>query len=128
MNVYANYSFQKTPEILNNNDGPDFPVTEIIFPPKHRFNAGVGFNSRRYIGSFSVNYQSEAFWSDVLDARFFGPTDSFTMLNGSFGVKWMDGRITTTVKVNNIANEQIQQHIFGDILKRSVNFEAKFDF
>jgi iron complex outermembrane receptor protein len=128
VNVYANYSFQKTPEILNNNDGPDFPVTEIIFPPKHRFNAGVGFNSRRYIGSFSVNYQSEAFWSDVLDARFFGPTDSFTMLNGSFGVKWMDGRITTTVKVNNIANEQIQQHIFGDILKRSVNFEAKFDF
>jgi hypothetical protein len=30
------------------------------------------------------------------------------------------------VKVNNIFNVDIQQHVFGDIIKRSVIFEARF--
>jgi outer membrane receptor for ferric coprogen and ferric-rhodotorulic acid len=126
--VYANYSYQHTPEILDNNDGPDYPLSEVIFPPKHRFNAGANFNTRQYLASVSVNYQSEAFWTDVLDARFFGPTDAFTQVNAAFGYKWMDGRLTTTVKVNNLFNREIQQHVFGDILKRSVTFEGRFDF
>jgi outer membrane receptor protein involved in Fe transport len=128
INFFANYSYQKTPEIRENNDGPDYPLSEIIFPPKHRFNAGVGFNGHRYLGSVSVNHQSEAFWTDVLDSRFFGPTDSFTQVNASFGYRWLDGRLTTTVKVNNLFNKEIQQHVFGDILKRSVTFEGRFDF
>ena len=125
---FVNYSYQKDPEILDNSEGADFPFTEVIYPPNHRFNAGVNFDTRKWLGSFSVNYQSEAFWTDVLDARFFGPTDSFTQVNASFGYRWMDGRVTTSIKINNLLNEQIQQHIFGDVLKRSVNFEARFDF
>jgi len=113
---------------LSNDNGAGYPINEVIFPPNHRFNAGVSFDRRKWLGSFSVNYQSDAFWTDVLDARFFGPTDAFTQVNAAFGYRWLDGKVTTSIKINNLFNEQIQQHIFGDIIKRSVNFEARFDF
>ena len=49
-------------------------------------------------------------------------------MNGSFGVKWQDGAITTTVKVNNLFNQTVQQHIFGDLLRRTVLGEVKLRF
>ena len=88
----------------------------------------MNYNDRRFLGSFSVNYSGDAFWTDVLDARYWGPTEAYTLVNGAFGVRWLDSRLTTTVKVTNLLNDEIQQHIFGDILKRSVNFEVRFDF
>jgi hypothetical protein len=82
----------------------------------------------RYLGSVSVNYSDKAFWSDVLSAPYFGYTDSYAMLNGSFGVKWDGGKITTLVKGTNLTNADIQQHIFGDIIKRSVLGEVRFAY
>ena len=37
-------------------------------------------------------------------------------------------KITTLVKVTNLFNEDIQQHIFGDIIKRSVVGEVRFTY
>jgi hypothetical protein len=34
----------------------------------------------------------------------------------------------TSIKMNNIGNEQMQQHIFGDIIKRQVIGEARVTF
>ena len=36
------------------------------------------------------------------------------------------GAVTTTVKVTNVFNQTIQQHIFGDLLRRTVVGEVKF--
>jgi hypothetical protein len=41
-------------------------------------------------------------------------------------VKLADGKLTLSLKGINLANEKIQQHIFGDILKRSVVAELRF--
>ena len=38
---------------------------------------------------------------------------------------WLQGRVTTMVKVTNLFNEDIQQHIFGDILKRQIVGELR---
>jgi hypothetical protein len=66
---------------------------------------------------------------DVLDPSTFGGTDPFTLVNASVGVKWgSGGRIVTSVKGTNLLNESIQQHIFGDILKRSLMAELRFKF
>jgi hypothetical protein len=46
------------------------------------------------------------------------------MVNGAIGARWMNGKLTTSVKVTNLFNRDIQQHIFGDILKRMVVFEV----
>ena len=43
-------------------------------------------------------------------------------------MKWADGKVWTTIKGTNILNEEIQQHIFGDILKLSVVGELRFQF
>ena len=76
-----------------------------------------------------LSYQGSAYWQDVLDSRYHGPTDAFTLVNGSLGVKWGDkGNIVTMLKVTNLLNQEIQQHIFGDITKLQMVGELRVGF
>jgi len=127
---FTNYSWQDDPKPLDPDPGQlRYAISELSVPPHHRFNAGLNLSTRRFLGSASVNYVSRAFWQDVLASLGFdGYTDSFTMVNGSFGVRWGDGRVTTTIKATNITNENIRQHIFGDVIKRTLVGEVRFQF
>jgi outer membrane receptor protein involved in Fe transport len=125
LTAFANYSWQAKPTVL---DSPTpFPAQELALPPTNRFNLGFNGDGSRFLGSATVNYSDSAFWSDVLSSPFHGFTESYTMVNGSFGMKWSSGRITTLVKVTNLFNKDIQQHVFGDIIKRQGVFEVRFD-
>ena len=73
-----------------------------------------------------MNYASEALWVDVLNASYAGFTDAYTMLNATVGMKFVDGKLTVSLKGINLTNEKIQQHVFGDILKRSVVLELRY--
>jgi outer membrane receptor for ferrienterochelin and colicin len=126
LSAFTNYSYQWMPEIENFRPGTS--ITEINWPPKNRFNAGVDVNYSRFFGNFSVNYTDEAYWQDVLDVRFAGTTESYTLLNGAIGARWLDDRVTTSLKLTNLANDEIMQHIFGDILKRQVVAEVRVEF
>jgi outer membrane receptor for ferrienterochelin and colicin len=117
--IYVNYSWQDEP------NPKDFALSELNIPATNRFNAGVGFNYKHYMANLSVNYSGSAFWQDVLDARYAGTTDSYTLVNAGFGVKWMGDRFTTSIKVLNIGNDDVQQHIFGDIIKRQIIGELR---
>ena len=64
----------------------------------------------------------------MLDARFAGPTQSYTQVNGAFGVKWLRDKLTTSIKVINLLDEDIQSHVFGDILKRQIIGELRVTF
>ena len=121
LNLFANYSYQATPD-------PDFALSEVNLPPKNRFNAGFNFSEGRLLGNLSVSYVDDALWQDVLDARFTGPTEAYTQVNGAFGVKFAKDKITATIKAINLTNEDIQSHVFGDILKRQVLGELRFVF
>jgi outer membrane receptor protein involved in Fe transport len=126
---FANYSWQDTPEILDQDpDQIRFPVAEVTVPATNRFNLGLNFIDERFLGSLSLNYSDAVFWTDVLGNEYHGATDSYTLVNGSFGVKWAGGKVTTTIKANNILNQEVQQHIYGDIMKMSVVGELKFHF
>ena len=59
---------------------------------------------------------------------FDGFTDSFTMVNASFGVRWAEGKVTTTVKGTNLLNQNIRQHVFGDVIKMNLVGEVRFQF
>jgi outer membrane receptor protein involved in Fe transport len=126
----ANYSFQDDPEVLDpDSDQIRYPIEELALPAKNRFNVNLGWNSRRFLGSAGLNYSDEAFWSDVLSSPFHGFTDSYTMVNATFGVKWgEEGRLVTSLKGINLLNEAIQQHVFGDIIKRTLSFELRYNF
>ncbi len=121
LNVFANYSFQAEPD-------PDFDLSEVNLPPTHRFNIGLNYNSGRFLGNASVGYVGDAFFQDVLDTRFHGPTEAYTQVNGGFGVRWLDGKMTTSIKAINLTNEDIQSHVFGDVVKRQVMGEVRFQF
>jgi outer membrane receptor protein involved in Fe transport len=127
---FTNYSWQDDPKPRTPDPGQiPYAIAELSVPPHHRFNAGLNLSTRRFLGSASVNYVSRAFWQDVLASLGFdGFTDAFTMVNGSFGVRWGDGRVATTIKATNITNENIRQHVFGDIIKRSVVGEVRVQF
>jgi outer membrane receptor protein involved in Fe transport len=126
LTTFANYSWQGKPSVLD--DPNPFPSQELALPPTNRFNAGFNFDGVRLLGSGSVSYSDKAFWSDVLSSPFHGFTDAYTLVNGSFGVKWAKSKVTTLVKVNNLFNEDITQHVFGDIIKRSVVGEVRFTY
>jgi outer membrane receptor protein involved in Fe transport len=121
---FANYSWQSDPSVLD--DPNPYPSIELSLPPTHRFNIGGTYTGNRWLGSLVVSYTDRALWTDVLNSPYHGFTDAFTMVNGSFGMKWND-RVTATIKSTNLFNTEIQQHVFGDIFGRSVMAEVRFD-
>jgi outer membrane receptor protein involved in Fe transport len=98
----------------------------VGIPAANRFNAGVSYNGSRFLGNVSVNYSDEALWTDVLTSEFQGYTDSYTMLNATIGWRFGDGRATISLKGTNLLNEEILQHIYGDLLRRSLVAELSF--
>jgi outer membrane receptor protein involved in Fe transport len=126
VNVFTNYSFQAKPV------AEDLPVgttiNDINWPAKNRVNAGFDFSRGRFLGNLLASYTGEAYWQDVLDLRYAGTTDAYTLINGGVGVRWAGERVVTSVKFINLANEDVLQHIFGDVLKRQVIGEVRFTF
>jgi outer membrane receptor protein involved in Fe transport len=122
VSAFANYSYQADP------DPKDFPLSELNLPPNNRFNIGANLAYDRYLGNFSVSYADDAFWQDVLNDPYHGTTDAYTLVNASFGVSWADDKVTTSLKIVNLANSNVQQHVFGDITKRSIMGEVKVNF
>lgn len=129
VSAFANYSWQARPEPQDADpDQIPYAQEEIGLPAKNRANAGFSYNDDRFLGNLTVNYADKSFWSDVLTSNFHGFTDSYTLVNLTAGVKWAEGKVATSVKVTNLLNEEIQQHIFGDVLKRSIVGELRFKF
>ena len=119
---FANYSYQAKPE-------PEgFDISELNLPPKNRFNIGTAVSYSRFLGNLSIGYTDSAFWQDVLDDRYHGTTDSYTVVNAGFGVKWARDKVTTSIKAMNLGNQEVQQHVFGDITKRQIVGELKVQF
>ncbi len=125
--VSANYSYQDDPEILDEEEGQlRYPTAEVGIAAKNRFNVGVSYNGRRFIGNVNVNYSGEAFWNDVLNSPYHGYTDAYTMLNATLGVRFADGKATFSLRGTNLTNEAILQHIYGDLTRRSIVAELRF--
>ncbi len=123
----GNYSYQDDPETLDaDSDQIPYPLKEVGVPAANRFNLGVSYNGRRFLGNLNVNYSDEAFWNDVLSAPYHGYTDSYTMLNATIGYRFADGKATISLRGTNLLNEKILQHIYGDLMRRAVVAELRF--
>jgi outer membrane receptor protein involved in Fe transport len=135
VSAFANYSWQDDPEPCDGNvwescePGPNpFPPEELSYAPTHRFNLGVSVDRPRWLANLSVNHTSDAFWTDVLTPDLHGATPAYTLVNAAVGVKWRGGKVVTSLKGTNLADDDVQQHIFGDILKRSLGAEMRILF
>jgi outer membrane receptor protein involved in Fe transport len=126
VNVFTNYSYQAKP--VAEDLPPGTTIDDVNWPAKNRFNAGFDVTYRRFLGNMTMSYTDEAYWQDVLDARFAGTTEPYTLVNAGLGVRWAGERVVTSIKVTNLANQEVMQHIFGDVLKRQVVGEVRFTF
>ena len=124
ISVNVNYSFQADPE-------PDFPgltteqaLREINIPANNRFNFGLNYVGARFFGNLGINYVGDAFWQDVLDSRYSGTTEAYTAVNFTAGLNFAR-HYTAALKITNLMNEEIQQHIFGDVIRRQIVGELR---
>jgi hypothetical protein len=70
-----------------------------------------------------------AYWIDVLGASYSGSTKAYTTIKAGAGVRWGGTRkYLAILKVSNLANTPIQNHVFGDILKRQISGELRVRF
>jgi outer membrane receptor protein involved in Fe transport len=116
--AYVNYSYQAEPD-------PNFALSELNLPPNNRFSTGVNYSGNRLFGSASLSYAGEAFWQDILDARYVVTTAAQTTVNASLGAKWSSGKYITTLKVVNLTNRQVLQHVFSDVSRRQIMAELR---
>ena len=119
---FANYSYQDEPEATGIDE------SEINTPPQNRFNFGLAFNGDRFFANGNANIVDDARWTDVLDARFHGTTDSFTQVNLGLGLRLAGDKVTLAVNGSNIFDEDVQQHVFGDIISRKIAGHVIFNF
>lgn len=122
LSAFANYSYQSKP--LVRFQAP-FTVADVNWPARNRFNTGASVEAGRLLGALSVNWVDSAYWQDVLDRRFAGTTEAYTLINASIGWRWRGPRLVTTLRMTNLANQSVMQHIFGDVLKRQVVAEVR---
>jgi len=48
-------------------------------------------------------------------------------VNAGVGYRWSD-QFTTSVKATNLGNDDVQQHVFGDVVKRQIMAELRVNF
>ena len=118
---FANYSYQTDPEVKG------IPEDEINVPPTHRANLGGGWDSGSFFVNGNVSYQDEAVWTDVLDARFWGRTDSFLTIGAAAGVR-VSNAVTLSLTGTNLLDERMQQHVFGDIIGRRITAKVQLRY
>jgi outer membrane receptor protein involved in Fe transport len=117
----TNYSWQDRPGAT----GVD--VSELNVPPRHRFNAAVSAARGRYFGTLSGSVVDSAYWQDVL-TPYSGWTAAYASVDGAFGVHSSDRLMTVTIRGTNLLNRRIQQHAFGDVIRRMVTGEMRVRF
>lgn len=127
MSYYLNYSYASQPV-------PTFPgldataaLAEINIPAKHRFNYGVSTSIWKIFYTVSTSMVGKAYWQDVLDSRYAGYTPKFIASDFMIGTKFNHDKAILQLRINNMANAAIQQHIFGDVMKRSMVLELKIN-
>ena len=120
MSAFANYSWQARPRQSG------FDASELNVPPAYRVNVGLTGTHDRYFGSIAARYVGRAFWQDVPDP-YHGWSPSYKVLDAGVGVRSRDG-ITVAFRGTNLLNASVQQHVFGDVIKRTFTGEVGFMF
>ena len=122
---FANYSWQAEPAVQGFGEED---ADEISIPAAHRINAGLDTEIGAFDLGLSLNYTDRAYWTDVLTAEYHGWTEAYTMVNATLAVNLMEGRFQPSIRMINLLNQQIQNHIFGDVLRRNIIGQLHYRF
>ena len=121
----ASYTFQA--ETKATRSDPNVPL-QLNQAPTHQAFLGMTYAGRPWRGAVDVSYTGSAFWSDVLDARFWGTTPGATLVNGKISRALRGDTVAVSVSATNLFDRRIKQHVFGDILRRQVTAALRFNW
>ena len=82
----------------------------------------------RVIGHLALAYSDAVFWTDVLPTEYDGWSPAYTTFDATLGLRWSQGRVVTLLRGTNLTNAEIHPHVYGDITKRALWLEARFQF
>ena len=123
---FANYSYQPTPRAL------DFSQSEINLPPKNRLNVGANYSGNRLVREPRHQLSGRGLLAGRARRALFRV---HRRLHAGERHRRREARETQArdqymlaLKIVNLFNEDIQQHIFGDIFKRQVSGELRVSF
>ena len=122
---FLNYSWQGEPAVEGFGEED---ADEISIPAAHRINAGFDAAFGAIDLGLSLNYTDRAYWTDVLTADYHGWTEAFTMVNATLAMNLLEGRVQPSVRVINLLNQEIQNHVFGDVLRRQIIGGLRYRF
>jgi outer membrane receptor protein involved in Fe transport len=125
------YSWQAEPELEDYTPVQLPGGTErlpVNIPPRHRASLGLLYEVPAFYVNGVVSYQDDAFWADLVDPRAWGPPDSFTMFNLGAGVRFNQGRMKLSVTAMNLFDSTVQQHVWGDFIRRRVVGKVSYSF
>jgi len=119
----ASYAFQD--ETRATKDDPDEPLN-LNIAPKHQVSLMAIVVGHHWRGQVSASYTDDAYWTDVLDQRFWGWTKDYLLVGGSVGRE--SEHFGFKISGTNLLDQEVQQHVFGDIVGRVISAEATYRF
>ena len=122
---FLNYSWQAEPVVEGFGEED---ADEISIPAAHRINVGLDAGVGAFDIGLALNYTDRAYWTDVLTAEYHGWTEAFTMVNATLAVNLMEGRFQPSIRMINLLNREIQNHVFGDVLRRQIIGGLRYRF
>ena len=107
---FANYSYQPDPKAIG------FPQSEINLPPNNRFNVGVNYGGIALPGQPGRQLPGRGVLAGRARQPLRGHDRRLHAGQRHVRRKWGSKRnIVTLLKATNLLNDEIQQHIFGDV-------------
>jgi len=122
----ASYTYQMKPKLTDADVGFASAINE---PPRHMGSVQVGYDRAPWRGSVGVVFSSRAFWADVLatDPRIRGYSDAYGLVNVMASYALPKARSALVLKATNLLDSHVQQHAFGDIIRREVSAFVEID-
>jgi iron complex outermembrane receptor protein len=120
----ASYTYQRDPQVEN--DHPFVPLV-VNRPPRHMASVSGEIHEARWFAGASVTYSDRAFWADVLDPRFWGSTEAYTLVSASGG-RHFGARTEVAIEGTNLFDRRVKQHVFGDVIGRKMTMRVRYRF
>jgi outer membrane receptor protein involved in Fe transport len=117
------YTYEFTPVIVNDSATP----FQVNHPPHHQASLLGNFRRRSWDASLGATFTDHAFWADVLDARFWGTTESYVLVNTAV-VAHARENADLLLRITNLLDHPVKQHTFGDIIRRKATVEVRYRF
>ena len=89
---------------------------------RHRAHAGLTWTAGAWLGQAAITETARALWTDVLAVQ--GWTRGYTLVNATVGRR-VGAHATVVAKGTNLFDQQVQHHVFGDIIGRRVMAELR---